>query len=186
MLLGGSAGGLGPSGASGTSTPVLGASTRAHDATSAATLALTVYHPAVASYYGGPLLGRRTACGVMLRRTTLGVANLTVKCGTDVRIFYRGRMIVVPVIDRGPYVKGRSWDLTQATAKALGMLSVGVATIGTVALPSGSSVAAPTTAGSSPTSASGIAAGTTTTQTTASATAPASGSSTTSGSVPVG
>jgi rare lipoprotein A (peptidoglycan hydrolase) len=27
---------------------------------------------------------------------------------------------VVPVIDRGPFVKGRSWDLTKATHTALG------------------------------------------------------------------
>jgi rare lipoprotein A (peptidoglycan hydrolase) len=29
--------------------------------------------------------------------------------------------VVVPVIDRGPYGQGASWDLTAATAAALGV-----------------------------------------------------------------
>jgi rare lipoprotein A (peptidoglycan hydrolase) len=33
--------------------------------------------------------------------------------------------MTVPVIDRGPYVRGREWDLTQATAKALGVPGTG-------------------------------------------------------------
>ena len=41
----------------------------------------------------------------------------------------------MPVIDRGPYIKGRRYDLTYATAKALGTVSAGVATIGAVSLP---------------------------------------------------
>ncbi|MGO9751627.1 MAG: septal ring lytic transglycosylase RlpA family protein [Solirubrobacteraceae bacterium] len=103
-------------------------------ATSAA-LAMTVYRPTVATWYGGPtMFGNQTACHELLRRNTLGVANLTLPCGTPVGIYYAGRSIVVPVIDRGPYVKGVTWDLTEATAKAIGMLTIGRATIGTVAL----------------------------------------------------
>ncbi len=138
---------LGAAGASGVA-PALASSSKAASGSVPATLPLTVYHPAVASYYGGPLLGRMTACGVKLTRTTLGVASVTVKCGTDVRIYYGGRSIVVPVIDRGPYIRGRSWDLTVATARALGMLRIGVATIGTVALSArqGATSASPTSA----------------------------------------
>ena len=39
------------------------------------------------------------------------------------------------MIDRGPYIKGRRYDLTYATAKALGTVHAGVATIGAVSLP---------------------------------------------------
>lgn len=100
-----------------------------------AALTMTVYRPAVATWYGGAtMFGKRTACGGILRPTTLGVANRTLRCGTRVRIYYGGRSIVVPVIDRGPYVTGVSWDLSEATANAIGMLSIGRATIGTVAL----------------------------------------------------
>jgi rare lipoprotein A len=31
----------------------------------------------------------------------------------------------VPVIDRGPYIAGREWDLTGATAAALGFPGLG-------------------------------------------------------------
>jgi hypothetical protein len=101
-------------------------------------LGLTVYHPGVASWYGGPGgYGTTTACGVVLAPTTLGVAHRTLPCGTSVALYYRGRTVVVPVIDRGPYVHGRSWDLTLATYRALGGGSEGLLTIGalTVATP---------------------------------------------------
>lgn len=94
---------------------------------------VTVYRPAVATLYGPGFYGRRTACGTRLRRRTVGVANRTLRCGTPVALYFNGRMMIVPVIDRGPYANGASWDLTMATGKALGMSTT--ATIGTVPLP---------------------------------------------------
>ena len=38
---------------------------------------------------------------------------------------YHGRALITQVIDRGPYVKGRSWDLTAAASEALGFEGVG-------------------------------------------------------------
>jgi hypothetical protein len=64
--------------------------------------------------YGGPL-----ACGGRLRRDQFGVANKNLPCGTMVTFRYGGRALRVPVIDRGPYIKGREWDFTGATAIAL-------------------------------------------------------------------
>ena len=61
--------------------------------------------------------GRSTACGQVLRPTTIGVANKTLPCGTPVKFVWHGHSIVAPVIDRGPYIKGRAWDLTSAAAK---------------------------------------------------------------------
>lgn len=93
------------------------------DATAAAAPAidLTVYRRGVASWYGPTGRGQTTtACGVALDHATLGVAHRTLPCGTPVALYYRGRTIVVPVIDRGPFVDGRSWDLTHATFTALG------------------------------------------------------------------
>jgi len=83
-------------------------------------LALTVYRPGIASWYGPTAPNETTACGVPLTRWTLGVAHRTLPCGTPVALYYRGHTLVVPVIDRGPYVTGRTWDLTQATHDALG------------------------------------------------------------------
>ncbi len=85
------------------------------------TLTITVYRIGIASIYGPGLYGHKTACGDTLRRNTLGVANVKLRCGTRVDLDFKGRSIVVPVIDRGPYVKGVEWDLTEATARALGM-----------------------------------------------------------------
>jgi rare lipoprotein A (peptidoglycan hydrolase) len=83
-------------------------------------VAVTVYRPAMATWYGPGSYGTKTACGVRLRKTTIGVAHRTLPCGTQVELYYRGRTLVVPVIDRGPFAAGRSWDLTKATHAALG------------------------------------------------------------------
>lgn len=87
---------------------------------------VTVYRRAVASYYGPGLYGHGVACGGTLRPGTLGVANRTLPCGTMVRLRYRGRTVTVPVIDRGPYVAGRDYDLTEATRERLGFPGLGV------------------------------------------------------------
>jgi rare lipoprotein A (peptidoglycan hydrolase) len=63
--------------------------------------------------------GHAVACGGILRPPELGVANKTLPCGTEVTFLYGNRAIRVPVIDRGPYVPGRMWDLSGATAEAL-------------------------------------------------------------------
>ena len=63
--------------------------------------------------------GQGVACGGILHPNTLGVANKTLPCGTRVVFRYGGRAILVRVIDRGPYIAGREWDLTGATAEAL-------------------------------------------------------------------
>src|SRR5690606_24676604 len=79
-----------------------------------------------ASWYGPGLYGNRTACGQRLRRRTVGVAHKKLPCGTTVKFSHRGRVLVTRVIDRGPYIRGRAWDLTQAASKALDFERVGV------------------------------------------------------------
>ena len=37
------------------------------------------------------------------------------------QLVYGGRTVTVPVIDRGPYANGASFDLTKATADQLGV-----------------------------------------------------------------
>jgi len=79
-----------------------------------------VFRPAMATWYGPGLYGNTTACGQELTRELVGVAHKTLPCGTLVEVSYAGRSTVVPVVDRGPYVKGRTWDLTSAAAEQLG------------------------------------------------------------------
>jgi rare lipoprotein A len=83
---------------------------------------LNVYREVGASWYGG---GGTTACGGALTSGTYGVANKTLPCGTMVTLRYAGHSITVPVIDRGPYVEGREYDLTEATKYALGFGGTG-------------------------------------------------------------
>lgn len=87
---------------------------------------LTSYREAAASYYGPGLYGGGLACGGTLQPGTLGVASKTLPCGARVKFLYRGETITVPVVDRGPYVAGRDFDLTAATRERLGFPGVGV------------------------------------------------------------
>lgn len=86
---------------------------------------LTAYRLAGASYYGPGLYGNGVACGGTLMPGTMGVANKTLPCGTRVKLRYHGRSVTVPVIDRGPYVAGRDYDLTTAVKEKLGFPGVG-------------------------------------------------------------
>ena len=81
---------------------------------------VTVYRRVTATWYGPGFYGNRTACGQRLTTSTRGVAHKTLPCGTRVAIRYRGRSVVVPVVDRGPYARGVAYDLTGATARDLG------------------------------------------------------------------
>jgi rare lipoprotein A (peptidoglycan hydrolase) len=72
-----------------------------------------------ATWYGPGLYGRRTACGIRLSRSTVGVAHRHLPCGSLVTFYYRGRFETVPVIDRGPFARGISWDLTASAARAI-------------------------------------------------------------------
>ena len=83
---------------------------------------LSSYRLAGASWYGG---GGGLACGGQLTAATLGVANKTLPCGTLVTLRYGGHQVRVPVVDRGPYVAGREFDLTEATKRALGFEGTG-------------------------------------------------------------
>jgi rare lipoprotein A len=83
----------------------------------------------MASWYGPGFYGNRTACGKKLRKTTVGVAHKKLPCGTRVTFAFQGRWVRAKVIDRGPYIKGRKWDLTAALAARLGTTAVGTATV---------------------------------------------------------
>jgi hypothetical protein len=99
---------------------VIGTEGQAVAAAATPELAITVHRSVVATWYGPGFYGRRTACGLRMSRTLLGVAHKRLRCGTQVAVLYKGRRITVPVVDRGPFRRGTGWDLTAATAQALG------------------------------------------------------------------
>jgi len=89
-------------------------------------LVFSPFRSAGASWYGPGLYGNKTACGQTLRASTIGVAHKTLPCGTMVKFVYGGNAVIAPVIDRGPFVKGRAWDLTAAASEALDFEGVGL------------------------------------------------------------
>lgn len=81
-----------------------------------------------ASYYGAES-GNRTASGERFRPNGLTAAHRTLPFGTRLRVCYRDRCAVVRVNDRGPFVRGRSLDLSRGAAIRIGMIGMGVATV---------------------------------------------------------
>lgn len=77
------------------------------------------WHRALVSTYGSP--GDPLACGGALQAGQEGVAHRTLPCGTKVELRRQGRTLTTTVIDRGPYVAGRSFDLTGPAAERLGI-----------------------------------------------------------------
>ena len=73
----------------------------------------------IASWYGPGFYGNRTACGQLYTPEIVGVAHKTLPCGTMLELEFRGRVVTVPVIDRGPFIAGRTLDLSNATRGAL-------------------------------------------------------------------
>ena len=90
------------------------------------------FRPAMASWYGPGLFGNPLGCGGTFGVNTLGVAHKALRCGQRIRLCVR-RCKTVPVVDRGPFVAGREFDLTAATAQAVGFNGVGIVHVHLVA-----------------------------------------------------
>jgi rare lipoprotein A len=73
----------------------------------------------IATWFGPGFYGQKTACGQTMSPVIVGVASRTLPCGTLVLVNYRDHRLTVPVIDRGPYSNGATWDLTWGAASAL-------------------------------------------------------------------
>ncbi len=84
-----------------------------------------------ASYYANKFHGRKTASGKLYHKDSLTCAHKTLPFGTilKVRNPRNDKEVFVKVTDRGPFVKGRTIDLSLAAAKELGVISHGIATV---------------------------------------------------------
>jgi rare lipoprotein A len=84
----------------------------------------------VASWYGDweERAGNRTANGEIFRKDGFTVAHRTLPFGTVLIIenTMNGRMVPAVVNDRGPYIDGRSMDLTEGLARRLGFIERGL------------------------------------------------------------
>jgi rare lipoprotein A len=82
----------------------------------------------LASWYGHPHQGRRTASGEAYDMNDLTCAHRTLPLGTRLLVtnLENGRSVEVRVNDRGPFVAGRILDLSYAAARKLGAERPGV------------------------------------------------------------
>lgn len=82
----------------------------------------------LASWYGEPYHGRRTASGEIYDMNGMTAAHRTLPFGTLVRVRREdtGAEVRVRITDRGPFVSGRIIDLSRAAAEKLDMLGPGV------------------------------------------------------------
>lgn len=83
---------------------------------------------ALASWYGHPYHGQTTASGETYNMNAMTAAHPSLPFGTKVRVCSARtkRCAVVRINDRGPYVHGRSIDLSKAAAQRIGVYSEGV------------------------------------------------------------
>jgi rare lipoprotein A len=97
----------------------------------------------MASYYGEGFDGRRTASGARFDMHALTAAHRTLPFGTLVAVTNttNGRTVDVVINDRGPFVGGRSIDLSKAAAREIGMLRSGTAPVRVEVIASGPSMA---------------------------------------------
>ena len=79
------------------------------------------WYQAVVGSYGPGRYGRTTACGVKLRRDTIGVAHPVLPCGAKIVVAYGGKRVQAAVVDKGPRVAGHDFDLTAGLASELGL-----------------------------------------------------------------
>jgi rare lipoprotein A len=94
--------------------------------TSTGNLAVTWSQQGIASWYGPRFHGRLTASGERFNTNALTAAHKTLPFGSRVRVrsLSDGKEVVVRINDRGPFIKGRIIDLSQAAARALGFVGV--------------------------------------------------------------
>jgi rare lipoprotein A (peptidoglycan hydrolase) len=85
----------------------------------------------VASWYGPGFQGRPTSTGERFNENAMTAASTTLPLGSRVRVTNpaNGRSVEVRINDRGPYVRGRSIDLSKGAAEKLGIKDKGVAPV---------------------------------------------------------
>ena len=84
-----------------------------------------------ASWYGGKWAGKLTASGEIYDVASLTAAHRTLPFGTLVRVTRQDadRDVVVRINNRGPFIKGRIIDLSEAAAERIGLRARGVGAV---------------------------------------------------------
>lgn len=89
-----------------------------------------------ASWYGKDFHGRPTASGEIFDMYRKSAAHKTLPMATIVKVINlsNNKFTIVPVNDRGPFVKGRTIDLSYAAAKEIELIGPGVTDVKIIAL----------------------------------------------------
>ncbi len=89
------------------------------------------YTIGVASWYGKYFHGKETASGEPFNMYSYTAAHRSLPLGTKVRVvnLENGKDVIVDINDRGPYIDGRTIDLSYAAAKAIGMTDSGISEV---------------------------------------------------------
>jgi len=84
-----------------------------------------------ASFYADKFNGRKTASGERFSNRKKTAAHKTLPFGTKVTVtnMRNGRSVKVRINDRGPFVAGRSIDLSKKAARKIGMVGEGVGNV---------------------------------------------------------
>jgi rare lipoprotein A (peptidoglycan hydrolase) len=92
---------------------------------------VTLKNRMIVSWYGQNFQGRKTASGEIFDQHKLTAAHKTLPLGSRVKltVVATGRSVIVRINDRGPWIKGRDFDLSEAAAMELGIHEYGVAAV---------------------------------------------------------
>ncbi|MGH6904720.1 MAG: septal ring lytic transglycosylase RlpA family protein [Geminicoccaceae bacterium] len=84
-----------------------------------------------ASWYGERFHGLETASGAIFDLNQLTAAHRELPFGAQVRVIHliTGASVAVVINDRGPCLDGRDIDLSEAAARALGIIEEGLAPV---------------------------------------------------------
>ena len=84
-----------------------------------------------ASWYGPGFRGKKTASGEIYDDSKLTAAHKSLPLGSKAKVtnLSNGKTVDVEINDRGPFVEDRIIDLSQAAARALGMIHRGIAKV---------------------------------------------------------
>jgi rare lipoprotein A (peptidoglycan hydrolase) len=79
------------------------------------------WYVALAAPYPSSSRRERTSCGQRLGPKMLGVAHPVLPCGVKIFISYHDKVVLTQVVDRGPNVPGRQFDVTRPLAAKIGL-----------------------------------------------------------------
>ncbi|HFB99767.1 MAG TPA: septal ring lytic transglycosylase RlpA family protein [Phaeodactylibacter sp.] len=93
-----------------------------------------------ASYYSDAYHGKKTASGIKYNKNKFTCAHNDYPFGSELKVTHleNKKSVIVKVIDRGPYIKGRIVDLSRAAAQKIGLVKDGVAQVKVELVKSGS------------------------------------------------